>query len=134
MNKFTISEKANPNYLAKIVKVEKTEDIPGADRIHKLTVEYKDIVAGKDIKEGDIVVYFPIECQLSDKFLRENNQYKDSQKNNDPSQSGMFEEKRRVKCIKLKKVTSEGFVMPIEKFNIAFAPEIWYNKLYPKSC
>lgn len=33
--------------------------------------------------------------------------------NQNPEQSGFFEESGRVKCIKLRGIASEGFIMPI---------------------
>lgn len=73
MKKFTISEGANPNYLATICKVGEVHPIEGADKICRTVVNGFDIVVGKDTKEGDIVVYVPVESAICEKFLSANN-------------------------------------------------------------
>lgn len=72
---FTLSENHNPNYLAWICKITETQPIPKADRLVKITINGYDIVVSKETQPGDIVVYFPVETTLSDKFLSTNNLY-----------------------------------------------------------
>lgn len=63
----------NPNYLATICKVGEMHPIEGADKICRTVVNGFDIVVGKDVKEGDIVIYVPVESQICEKFLSANN-------------------------------------------------------------
>ena len=70
-----LTEGANPNYLATICKIGKLYPIENADRLLKTVVNGYDIVVSKDFHEGDIVVYFPVESCISQKFLSANNQY-----------------------------------------------------------
>ena len=73
MKQFKVSEGANPNYLAVITKVGEIHPIEGADKICRTIVNGFDIVVGKDTKEGDIVVYVPVESQICEEFLSANN-------------------------------------------------------------
>ena len=75
MKKFTFKEGSNPNYIATITKVGEIHPIEGADKICRTVVNGFDIVVGKDTKEGDIVVYVPVETAICDKFLSANNLY-----------------------------------------------------------
>jgi len=59
---FRIQEQSN--YLAKIVRIDNLHPIPGADRIQTTLVDYNSVIIGKDVQIGDIVVYFPVECQI----------------------------------------------------------------------
>lgn len=73
--RFILKEGANPNYLATICKIGQTYPIEGADRIQRTVVNGYDMVISKDVKEGDIVVYIPIETAICEKFLSANNLY-----------------------------------------------------------
>lgn len=78
MKKFWINENIenySPNYLATICKVGEVHPIEGADKICRTVVNGFDIVIGKDTKEGDIVVYVPVESAICDGFLSANNLY-----------------------------------------------------------
>lgn len=79
MKKFYVKENSNPNYLATICKVGEIHPIEGADKICRTIVNGFDIVVGKDTKEGDIVVYVPVETAICDEFLAANNLYEISE-------------------------------------------------------
>ena len=76
---FILKEDANPNYLARICKIEETTPIVGADRLVKTVINGYDIVISKDFNVGDIVVYFPVETCICEKFLSANNLYEFSE-------------------------------------------------------
>lgn len=73
-NIFSIKE--DGNYLAAICRIGKTTQIRGADRIRKAVVNGYDVVVDTSFHEGDIVVYFPPECAISETFLSHNNLYR----------------------------------------------------------
>lgn len=79
MKKFYIKENSNPNYVATICRVGEIHPIEGADKICRTIVNGYDIVVGKDTKEGDIVVYVPVETAICDGFLAANNLYEISE-------------------------------------------------------
>ena len=98
----------NINYLARIVQVDTFHPHPNADKLKLCTVEGYIISTGIDSVEG-IYVYFPVECVINPKFLKYHNLYRKKELNQNPEQSGFFEESGRVKCIKLRGIASEGF-------------------------
>lgn len=63
--RFKLTKDANPNYLATICRIGTLYPIEGADRLMKTVINGYDIVVSKDYKEGDIVVYFPVESSIS---------------------------------------------------------------------
>ena len=68
-------EDYSPNYLACICRIDNSRPIENADNLKMTTVNGHDIVISKDFKEGDIVVYFPCETSISEKYLSANNLY-----------------------------------------------------------
>ena len=109
----TKSKTANTNYLAKVIRINnfRAHSNPEVTRLKCCVVDGFNIICGIDSQPG-LYVYFPTACQLNPDFLRYANLYKKKELNNDPDQSGMFEENGRVKAIRLKGELSEGFILP----------------------
>ena len=68
-------ENYSPNYLGIIGKIEELTDIPNADRLKMTKIAFRNVIVSSDYKVGDIVVYFPCESALSEKYLSLNNLY-----------------------------------------------------------
>ena len=111
--KLIVGPKANINYLAKIVKIEnfKPHTDPEVTRLKCCVIDGFNIICSIDSQPG-LYVYFPTACCLNPDFLRYANLYRHGELNNDPEQTGMFEENGRVKAIKLRGELSEGFILP----------------------
>lgn len=77
--RFVLDKDANPNYLATICRIGEIFPIEGADKLVKTVVNGYDIVIGKDYKEGDIVVYFPVETAINEMYLSKNNLFERSE-------------------------------------------------------
>ena len=107
--------KNQSNYLAKIVAINKLVPIQGADKIQSTIIDYNNIIVGKDTNLGDVVVYFPVECQINSELLSYLNLYSNSDLNKDTTQKGFFGTQGRVKCVSMLKgtVKSEGFCIPL---------------------
>lgn len=112
----SISKEANINYLAKIVKLEEHNfsQHPNADKLQLVHLYGNTISTSIDDKPG-YYVYFPVECVICPEFLKFHNLYKNSNFNTNPEEKGFFEDSGRVKCIKLRGIASEGFLIPYEK-------------------
>lgn len=120
-----ISEKANRNYLAKIVKIRTLREHPNADKLLITTIDGNDVITAKGgIKEGDLVVYFPLECAICSLFLTSTNSYRHSEKNIDTTKVGFFEDTGRVRAVKLRGQKSEGYIVPIEELAKTFNCDI----------
>jgi hypothetical protein len=117
--KLKISDNADANYLASVVEIKNLRDHSNADKLKIATVYGNDCIVGTDTKMGDIMVYFPLECQISAKLLSHANLFSDSTCNADGKSKGYFDNKsngRRVKAVKLRGERSAGFLMKIETF------------------
>jgi hypothetical protein len=67
-----------------------------------------------DAKEGDLYVYFPVECKINKDFLSTTNSFRDKVLNKDQEKVGFFEESGRVKAMKLRGEKSCGYIVPIK--------------------
>lgn len=146
------SENANINYLAIISKITSVTPIENSDRLSKTLLNGYNIIVQNTTKVGDIVVFFPQESCICEKFLSINNQYSisdyernanadevnalieasknevDVNKANElmseaKSKVGFFNKYGRVTMLKLRGEYSFGFVMPISSMEKAF-PEL----------
>lgn len=105
-------------YKAVLTRIHSVRPHANADRLNIATVLGYQVIVGKDLKEGDRVVFFEDGGQLSEEFASQNNLYRDATKNKDPNANpGMFEDSRRVKSIRLRGERSDGFVVPITHFD-----------------
>ena len=113
--KFTKSKNANINYLAKIVEINTFTKHPNPEvlRLKCCVIDGYNVVVGIDYESGKYI-YFPSGCAINPNLLSHLNLYRDSARNNNHEQTGMFEDNGRVKSIKLKGVVSEGFLLPLE--------------------
>lgn len=121
----SLSKDHNPNYVASIQKVTNIREHPNAERLNLCTVQGQTVIIGKDVKEGDIGVYFPLECIINHNFLSFCNLYRDKELNFNKEEAGFFEAKYkankeiwggRVRAVRLRGVLSEGFWIEIKKF------------------
>ncbi len=125
--KISISKDANINYLARVVKIEKLNKHPNADRLQTTVVDFQNVIVGMDAKEGDIMVFFPVECQINKKYLAHSNSFRDKTLNVDPEKAGFFELKGRVKAVKLRGEKSMGYLAPLKTLEDFMGGEIEYK-------
>lgn len=126
---FRISEKANRNYLAKIVALDKPVSHPNADRLQGFIIDHARIYVDLSFKEHDICIYFPLECQIDSRILSFLNLYSDKSLNKDNSKSGFFNPKGRVRAVRLRSEPSQGFIMKAQDFIDAVSTFAPFNKL-----
>lgn len=108
-----ISQEANPNYLAKIVALENIKKHPDAHSLQTVDIDFQTVITGMKAQEGDIYVFFPVECKINEDFLAFTNSFRDSTKNIDPEAKGFFEDNCRVRAMKLRSEKSMGYIIPI---------------------
>ena len=92
------SKNANVNYLAKVVRIEnfKPHTDPEVTRLKCCVIDGFNIICGIDSEPG-LYIYFPTACCINPDFLRYANLYRHKELNNDPEQSGMFDDNGRVR-------------------------------------
>lgn len=112
-----ISEKANPNYLAKVVSLKNIRKHSNADKLQITTIDGNNIILGLDAKDGDLYVYFSLESSINSSFLSFTNGFRDSNLNRDKTAIGFFEPHGRVRAIKLRGEKSCGYVCPVKNIN-----------------
>ena len=100
------------NYLCKIVKLEGVRKHSNADRLQVVNVGMNTVITSLDAKDGDIYVYFPLECKISESFLSATNSFRNSTKNADLNSVGFFEDNCRVKAVSLRGERSMGYIVP----------------------
>lgn len=145
------SKDINLNYAAKICRVDAIKPLKNADNLVYAVLGNDKIIVSKDMKVGDIVVYFPLECAISEKYLSKNNLYSINcwrkndlavtfpQADDSPEWKskikpycGFFDENGRVRCLKLREEYSMGYVAPVETLEHvwpALRSEIWSKDL-----
>lgn len=114
--KLTISDNSK-NYTCTVVEIKNIFPIEGADKIQRCVVQGNDIVCSKDVKVGDVMLYFPALCKLNLNFCKYNNLFSDSSLNLNKTSKGYLNSKGRTKAIKLKNTISQGLLMPLESLN-----------------
>jgi hypothetical protein len=112
-----ISEKANPNYLAKVVQFNNLRKHSNADRLQIATIDCNNVIVGLEAKDGDLYVFFPLESSISSDFLSFTNSFRISELNQDKETIGFFEAHGRVRAVNLRGEKSCGYACPVSKVN-----------------
>jgi hypothetical protein len=111
-----ITEGADPNYLATVVKCPTIKAHPNAERLELTEVFGNTVVIGKGLyTEGEKLVYFPVESAISRKFLSWANLLDKEELNRDGKTKGFFGKQNRVKAIALRGVPSQGFLYKVSE-------------------
>jgi hypothetical protein len=123
-NLLTLSEKHNPNYLSKVIKVDNIITHNSADNLEIICVNGDNVIVRKgSIKIGDVVGFATTESVLNTEFLKTNNQFRDKDLNSDPKIKGYFDKHGRVRAIKLVGEVSNAFIFNLDWLKI-WQPEI----------
>lgn len=107
----------NKNYLAQVVRLENLRPHPNANKLQIVSVFGNQIVTGLDAKEGDLYVFFPLECAINADYLAFSNSFEDTDKNEDNTKRGFFNKHGRVRAIRLRSERSEGYIVPASDIN-----------------
>jgi len=104
---------SNPNYLARIVRINSFQPHPNANKLKIAIIDNNQVITSIDAKENDIYVYFPLESCLNFQYLSWSNSFSSSDLNADKSKKGFFANSGRIKAIKLRGSKSEGYIIPL---------------------
>jgi hypothetical protein len=113
----TTSEKANVNYLAKVVELKNIRKHSNADKLQITTIDGNNIITGLEAQDGDLYVYFPLECSINSDFLSFSNSFKESERNQNKEAVGFFEYHGRVRALVLRGEKSCGYICPVHVVN-----------------
>lgn len=92
-------------YNATVCKLTNVEKHPNADKLMIARASGAQVIVGLNSKNGDTGIFFPAGGKLSEAFCKANDLV---------GEKKMFDEKRRVKCIRLRGSVSEGFFIPLD--------------------
>lgn len=110
---------------AGIVCTVQIREFPGADKLALADAMGYQVILGRDVPNGALGIFFPPDGQLSHEFCYQNNLYRQGKgENKTPGEFGYFDEKRRIKSLKMRGQISEGFWIPIEKLSYANIPTL----------
>ena len=119
-----INKPKNENYSAIVVEIKTLITLEKCDNVQGAIIMGNQVIVSKDVKIGDIGLYFPLECALSKEYLSNNNLYNKSELNADNTKKGYFDENGRVRCQRFRGHKSEGLFMPIGSLSFIF-PDIF---------
>lgn len=102
-----------------VAKIDKVEEIAGADTIQIGYVLGERVVISKSWQVGMVGILFPEGLQLSEDFCHHNNLHRSSEKNADNTKKGFFEASRRVRSQPFMKVKSDAFFA--DTFSVTYA-------------
>ena len=68
----------NENYAAYIVEIKQIVPLENCDNVVSTPIFGTSVIVSKNTKVGEIGIYFPVETQLSESYLRNNNLYRES--------------------------------------------------------
>jgi hypothetical protein len=71
-----LNKPKNENYAAIVVEIKTLIPISNCDNVVHAVIMGNQVVVSKDIKFGDRGLYFPLETQLSEDYLKYNNLYR----------------------------------------------------------
>jgi hypothetical protein len=112
-----INKPKNENYAATVVEIKTLIPLEKCDNVQAAIIMGNQVVVSKEVKVGDVGLFFPVETALSKEYLSNNNLYRKSELNVDSLQKGYFEENGRIRCVKFRGHKSEGLFMPIESMD-----------------
>lgn len=108
-----LNKPKNENYAAVVVKINTLVPLEKCDNVQGAIIMGNQVIVSKDVKVGDVGIYFPLECQLSKEYLSNNNLYDKPELNTRKTERGYFKENGRVRCQRLRGHKSEGLFMPL---------------------
>jgi len=101
------------NYAGVVCKIEELKPLENCNNVQAAIIFHNQVIVDLNVKLGDIGVFFPLETQLSENFLSQNNLHRHRERNVDVTKSGFFEDNGRIRAIKFRKQVSEGFFVPL---------------------
>ena len=100
-------------YSAYITTIHEIRKHSNADRLQCATIFGNNVIVDMSYKEGDRVVYFPVDGQLSAEFAAENNLVRVKAPDGTNTGGYLDPEKRNIRALKLRGEQSDGLAMPI---------------------
>lgn len=101
-------------YCGYVTKLHNLRKHSNADRLQCVEVFGQNVIVDLSYYDGQKVVFFPADGQLSEEFANDNNLVRKKDENGNNIGGYMNPDKRNITAIKLRGEKSEGLVLPIE--------------------
>lgn len=101
------------NYCGYITKLKNVRAHPNADRMLLADCFGNTVCVGLDAKDDDVVLYFPVDGQLSVEYAEKYNLVRKKDENGNNIGGYLDPDKRNIKAISLRGEKSDGLVMPV---------------------
>jgi hypothetical protein len=118
-----LKKPVNENYCANVVSIKSVIELDGMKTIAHTNIYGNMVIVSKELKIGDVGIFFPIETKLSNDFLHYNNLYRHNNLNLDQTKKGFFEDNGRVRCVKFQGYKSMGFFIPLDSLEFTYHRE-----------
>ena len=112
----TIADAKDLNYTVTLIKIPFIERVPNSDKLLFTTINEQSVIVNDSYEVDELVLFFPTGTRIKGDFLSYMNAYRSAHLNQDPNQTGYFEDNGRVKMIKLCGTYSEGFICKMDLF------------------
>ena len=99
-------------YCGYVTTLKNVRPHPNADRMKLADCFGNTVCVGLDAAEGEIIIYFPVDGQLSVEFCAQHDLVRRKDENGNPAGGYLDPDKRNIKAIKLRGEKSDGLVMP----------------------
>lgn len=100
-------------YCAYITTIKELRKHSNADRLQCATIFGNNVIVDLTYKEGQRVIYFPTDGQLSKEFAIDNNLVRKKDENGNNIGGYLDPDKRNITALKLRGEKSDGLVLPI---------------------
>ena len=100
-------------YCGYITTLKNVRSHPNADKMKLADCFGNTVCVGLDAAEGEIVIYFPVEGQLSVEYCAQNDLVRRKDESGNSVGGYLDPEKRNIKAIKLRGEKSDGLTMPL---------------------
>jgi hypothetical protein len=100
-------------YNAYITTLTNVRKHANADRMLLADCFGNTVCVGLDAKDGDVVIYFPTDGQLSVEYCAQNDLVRRKDENGNPAGGYLDPEKRNIRAIRLRGERSDGLTMPL---------------------
>lgn len=101
-------------YCAYITTIKELRKHSNADRLQCATIFGNNVIVDLSYKEGQKVIYFPVDGQLGKEFAEENKLVRVKDENGNNIGGYLDPDKRNITALKLRGEKSDGLVLPIE--------------------
>lgn len=101
-------------YYAYVTTIKELQKHSNADRLMCATIFGNNVIVDTSYHEGQKVVYFPVDGQLSEEFANDNNLVRKKDENGKECGGYLDPVKRNIKAINLRGEKSDGLILPIE--------------------